>query len=225
MLVIAKGLTIPEAIYKLFGVQVATESPFLKNKANSFVRNELITVDRDPKVQRDGIYLKPGQESVLHNALILNAIFPNTANTKKIFENFEYRSQCANTVREILQNRNSLLGQAFQSNEVNELAAFLSDPRRDLYTELLPNPFSVLPQVALGNNSDLLYTLLSQATALDPGDSFLLAYIEGDWERAQNLSSQISCGTPELLALKAEVDRKLAEAHEFDDLLNFFRKK
>ena len=83
---IAKGLTIPEAIYKLFGVQVATESPFLKNKANSFVRNELITVDRDPKVQRDGIYLKPGQESVLHNALILNAIFPNTANTKKIFE-------------------------------------------------------------------------------------------------------------------------------------------
>ena len=129
---IAKGLTIPEAIYKLFGVQVATESPFLKNKANSFVRNELITVDRDPKVQRDGIYLKPGQESVLHNALILNAIFPNTANTKKIFENFEYRSQCANTVREILKNRNSLLGQAFQSNEVNELAAFLSDPRRDL---------------------------------------------------------------------------------------------
>lgn len=222
---IAKGPTIPEAIYKLFGVHVATESPFLKNKANSFVRNELVAVDRDPKVQRHGIYLKPGQESVLHNALILNAIFPNTSHTKKIFKNREYRLQCANTIKEILQNRNSLLGQAFQSNSVDELVTFLSDPRRDLYAELLPNPFSVLPQVALGNNSDLLYTLLSQATALDPGDSFLLAYIGGDWERAQSLSSQITSGTPELLALKAEVDRKLSEAREFDDLLNFFRKK
>ena len=222
---IAKGPTIPEAIYKLFGVHVATESPFLKNKANSFVRNELLSVSRDPKVQRDGVFLKPGQESILHNALILNAIFPNTANTKKIFENCEYRLQCANAVREILQNRNSLLGQAFQSNAVDELVTFLSDPRRDLYAELLPNPFSVLPQALLGNNSDLLYTLLSQAASLDPGDSFLLAYIEGDWERAQNLSYQRKSGTPELLALKAEVDRKLAEAHEFDDLLNFFRKK
>lgn len=221
---INKGMTIPEAIYNLFGVNVAKESPLLKNKANSFTRNGLVAVERTHKVQRDGVYLQPGQEVVLHNALILNAIFPSTNNTKKIFENSEYRFQCANTVREILKDRNSLLGQAFQSRAVEELAEFLSDLRRDLYTESLPNPFSVLPQVALGSNSDLLQVLLSQATALDPGDSFLLAYVEGDWERAHSLSSQISSGTPELLALKAQVDLKLVEAHEFDDLLNFLRK-
>tara|TARA_B100001105_G_C22353042_1_gene426605 strand:- start:417 stop:1088 length:672 start_codon:yes stop_codon:yes gene_type:complete len=223
--VIAKGPTIPEAIYKLFGVHVAKESPLLKNKANSFIRNGLVAVEREARVQRDSVHLMPGQEVILGNALVLNAIFPSTSNTKKIFENSKYRLECADTVRTLLKDRNSLLGQAFQSRTVEELIDFLCDLRRDLNTEPLPNPFSVLPQVALGKNSDLLQTLLSQATALDPGDSFLLAYIEGDWEQAQNLSSQISCGTPELLALKAEVDRKLAEAHEFDDLLNFFRKK
>lgn len=220
-----KGLTVPEAIYRLFGINVAKESPYLKNKANSFIRNGLIAVEREQKVQRDGVYLKPGQEVTLGNALVLNAIFPSTSNTKEIFENSAYRLQCADTVRSLLKDRNSLLGQAFQSQAVEELIDFLSDPRRDLKSESLPNPFSVLPQVALGTNSDLLQVLLSQATALDPGDSFLLAYIEGDWDRAKNLSSQISSGTPELLALKAEVDRKLAEAHEFDDLLNFFRRK
>lgn len=222
---IAKGPTLPEAIVKLFGVHVAKESPLLKNKANSFIRNGLVAVEREARVQRDSVHLMPGQEVVLGNALVLNAIFPSTNNTKKIFEDSEYRLQCADTVRSLLKDRNSLLGQAFQSRAAEELIDFLYDLRRDLNTEPLPNPFSVLPQVALGNNSDLLHILLSQATALDPGDSFLLAYIKGDWERAQKLSSQISSGTPELLTLKAEIDRKIAEAHEFDDLLSFFRKK
>ena len=84
---IAKGPTIPEAIYKLFGVHVAKESPLLKNKANSFIRNGLVAVEREARVQRDSVHLMPGQEVILGNALVLNAIFPSTSNTKKIFEN------------------------------------------------------------------------------------------------------------------------------------------
>jgi hypothetical protein len=105
------------------------------------------------------------------------------------------------------------------------MASFLADTERDLRQEWMPNPFQVLPQVALGENTTLLHALLAQAASLEPADSFLLAYLNGDWEAAQELSSQITSGSPELLAIKTEVDRKLNEAYEFSELLSFFRKK
>lgn len=219
------GLTIPEAIRKLFGIDVAKESPLLKNKAMSFVRNKLIAVRKERKVQREAIYLEAGQGVALHNALVLNAVFSDPKDVKNIFEDHHYRSRCSETVRQVLGSRESLLGQAFQSSSAERLASFLADSGRDLRQEPVPNPFPVLPQVALSENTTLLHTLLAQAASLEPADSFLLAYLNGDWETAQRLSNEITPGSPELLALKSEIDRKFAEAHEFSDLLSFFRKK
>ena len=221
----SKGLTIPETIYKLFNVNVARASPLLKNKANSLVRNGLIEVEREVRVQRSEVTLRPDQEIPLHNALLLNALFPDPKDVKKIFLDAQFRSQCAELITDVLKNRNSLLGQAYQSSAADALSSFLNDPQRDLKTEYLPNPFSALPQVILGEQTNLLHVLLAQAASLDPADSFLLAYLKGDWKTAEQLSSQVSTGSPELLMLKHEVDRKLSEAHEFNDLLNFFRKK
>ena len=220
-----EGLSIPEAIRRLFGVDVAKESPLLKNKAMSFVRNKLIAVRKEPKVDRKAVYLKAGQGHALHNALILNAVFPNPKDVKRIFEDERYRADCAAVVRRLLTDRGSVLGEALQSGSSDKMASFLADTERDLRQEWMPNPFQVLPQVALGDNTTLLHALLAQAASLEPADSFLLAYLNGDWEAAQKLSSQISSGTPELLAIKTEIDRKLNEAHEFSELLNFFRKK
>jgi hypothetical protein len=225
MRVDTEGLSIPEAIRKLFGVDVAKESPLLKNKAMSFVRNKLIAVRKERKVDRKAVYLEYGQGNTLHNALILNAVFPNPKDVKRIFEDDQYRSQCATVVRSVLTDRGSLLGQALQSNSSKRMASFLADTDRDLRRQLMPNPFQVLPQVALGENTTLLHALLAQAASLEPSDSFLLAYLNGDWDTAQKLSSQVSSDSPELFALKSEIDRKLREAHEFSDLLDLFRNK
>lgn len=105
-----RGLTIPEAIHKLFGINVAKESPLLKNKANSLVRNGLIEVERESKVQRSGVTLRAGQEIALHNALLLNAIFPDPKDVKRIFLDAQFRRECAELVVNVLKNRNSLLG-------------------------------------------------------------------------------------------------------------------
>lgn len=225
MRVNTEGLSIPDAIRKLFGVDVAKESPLLKNKAMSFVRNELIAVRKERKVDRKAVYLEANQGNTLHNALVLNAVFPNPKDVKRIFEDGQYRKECATVVRRLLTDRASVLGQALQSGSSEKMASFLADTERDLRRELMPNPFQVLPQVTLGENTTLLHALLAQAASLDPADSFLLAYMNGDWEAAQELSSRISSVSPELLAIKTEIDRKLNEAHEFSELLNVFRKK
>lgn len=62
----------------------------------------------------------------------------------------------------------------------------------DLYTEKLPNPFETLPQVVLGQHTNLLNALLVQASVLDPLDSVLAAYVEGDIDRACELADQLS---------------------------------
>jgi len=62
-------ITIPDAIYKLFAINVAKDSQFLKNKANSLVSNGLVKTVRDEHVQRATVYLKDkSQLTVLHNA-------------------------------------------------------------------------------------------------------------------------------------------------------------
>lgn len=220
-----EGLTIPQAIRQIFGVDVAKESPLLKNKANSFVRNGLITVRTENKVHRKAVYLCADQRVPLHNALILNAIFSDPKDVKKIFEDNACRVECAKTVRMFLSNRQSILGQAFESKLATELADCLENAEIDLRKELLPNPFSVLPQAALGNNTTLLHALLAQAAALEPADSFLLAYLNGDWDKAQKLSSDIDSDSSAILLLKSEIDRKIQEAKEFSELLGLFRKK
>ena len=65
---VSSKLTIPEAIRKLFDIDVAKDSPLLKNKANSLVRNGLIKVETEKIVQRKAVYLADGQLTVLHNA-------------------------------------------------------------------------------------------------------------------------------------------------------------
>lgn len=225
MRVDTEGLSIPDAIRKLFAIDVAKESPLLKNKAMSFVRNELIKVRTERKVDRKAVYLEAGQGNTLHNALVLNAVFPNPKDVKRIFKDDQYRSECATVVKRLLTDRGSVVGQALQSKSSEQMASFLADTERDLRQELMPNPFQVLPQVALGDNTTLLHALLAQAASLEPADSFLLAYLNGDWKAAQELSSQLASASTELLAIKTEIDRKLNEAHEFSELLSFFRKK
>jgi hypothetical protein len=222
---VSSGLTIPDAIRLLFNIDVATESPLLKNKADSFVRNKLIKTAPKPKIEDHRfptLLADKEQLIVLFNALLLNAVFHDPKNVKRIFDNKAYRHECALAVRVIFGKSHSLMGIAITSVLAHEFADALAGDF-DLYMEKLPNPFAVLPQVALGKNINLLHALLAQSAAMAPADNLLLAYIQGDLEKAAKVASSMSSDNDAVNQLKQHVEKKVREAVEFNDLLEQFR--
>lgn len=215
-------LTIPDAIRKLFGIDVAKESPLLKNKANSLVRNGLIKTETELIVHRKSVYLAKGQEIVLFNALLLNAVFPDPKDVKKVFFDTDYRQKAAITAKSVLLENKSLMGVAISHPDTRELISCL-EGAFDLFNEKLPNPFQMLPQVALGGEASLLHALLAQAASLSPADGLFFCFLKGDIAEANRLAQKIEADTPELNALKNTIESKYREAQEFDFLLDQFR--
>lgn len=214
------GITIPDAIYKLFSIHVAKDSQFLKNKANSLVRNGLVRTVQDKHVQRGTVYLEDkSQLTVLHNALIINAIYLDPKEVKRIFEDTAYRAKCAETVNVLLSDMTSIMGIALQNPMVPELVNALRSGD-SLYQIKLPNPFSKLPQVALGSNTGLLQALLVQSSVLATTDSVLIAYLQQDWEKAYELCNHLDDSVLGIRELKQSIDSQLQEASDFDDLLD-----
>ncbi|WP_318477766.1 hypothetical protein [Photobacterium leiognathi] len=217
-------LSIPDAIKKLFNIEVSKESPFLKNKANSFVRNKLIKTVTENNVQRKNIYLEDDQQLiVLFNALLLNAFYPDPKHVKKIFEDKKYRAECTESIKALFGNQNHLSGQALCSVKVIELINTL-DSDKDLYTTQIPNPFTVLPQLALGPNTGLLNNLLLQASSLNPVDSVLISITKNDWLTAKKQTAYLSDDMPGSSEIVKMINNHIDEAKEFDELLDFFYK-
>ncbi|WP_351088216.1 hypothetical protein [Shewanella sp. S1-49-MNA-CIBAN-0167] len=214
------GMTIPDAIYKLFGIKVAKDSPFLKNKANSLVRNGLIKTVQEKHVQRATVYLADrDQLTVLHNALIINAIYLDPKDVKKIFDDRAYRDECSQTIKALLTGMNSVMGIALQNKLVQDLVDTLSSAA-SLYEIKLPNPFSKLPQVAMDDNTGILNALLVQSSTLASTDTILMAYLQSDWDNAQQLCEHIDDSVLGMKELKQSIASQLEEARGFDDLLD-----
>ncbi len=216
------GLTIPEAIRSLFKIDVAKESPLLKNKAMSLVRNRLIKVEKELNVQRSKVRLAKGQETVLFNALVLNAVFPDPKDVKAIFTNTKYRCSAVLILNSVLRGHDSLCGVALSSVAAIKLVECI-DSDFDLYAARLPNPFKVLPQVALGENTNLLQALLAQAAMLDPVDSVLVTYLDGDFVRAQAMLADISDLDGPMAVITDFIEASITEAGEFDELIDQFK--
>ncbi|GIU46512.1 hypothetical protein [Shewanella algidipiscicola] len=218
----ASGITVPEAIRQLFDIDVASQSQLLKTKADSLVRNKLIKVETEQKVQRKAKYLAPGQMTVLFNALLLNAVFHDPKDVKRIFEDNAYRQECAKAVKVMFGESNSLMGIAISNGLASKFAGALAGSF-DLYKDKLPNPFTVLPQLALGKNLNLLHALLAQSAAMAPADNMLLAYLQGDFDKAAQMASMMCSDNEAVNQLKRHVEKEVREAVEFDDLLDKFK--
>jgi len=212
--------SIPDTIRDLFQIDLASENKFLKDKANSFRRNKLLKVIEEERVQRKSVYLAPGQDIVLFNALLLNAVFPDPKYVKDIFEKPETRADATRTLKSLLMERTTVTGIALSSDQTGAMISAL-EGELDLYTEKLPNPFETLPQVVLGQNTNLLNALLAQASVLDPLDSVLAAYVSGDFDRACELADQLSdqSAVGPLLAL---IRKQQVEFKRFKALLDDF---
>lgn len=216
-------ITIPHAIKILFNIEVSKESPYLKDKANSFVRNKLIQTVEEKKTQRKSVFLKDHQQlDVLFNALLLNAFYPDPKHVVKIFKDVKFRYDCAQTIRALFGRQSNVAGQALISGKVNELISVLESDA-DLFKNKLPNPFQKLPQLAFGKNTGLLNCLLLQASALEPVDNVLNAIAKGDWNKARELSINLSKESPGAIELANMIDKKFKDAQEFNDLLDYFK--
>lgn len=221
----ARCLSVSDAIRLLFNIDVATQSPLLKNKANSFVRNKLLKIAPKPKIEDHRFQTLLADEYqliVLFNALLLNAVFHDPKDVKRIFEDNAYRQECAKAVKVMFGESNSLMGIAISNGLASKFAGALAGSF-DLYKDKLPNPFTVLPQLALGKNLNLLHALLAQSAAMAPADNLLLAYLQGDFDKAAQMASMMCSDNEAVNQLKRHVEKKVREAVEFDDLLDKFK--
>lgn len=220
--------TIPELLRKLFDTSSAEDCNILKNKAMSLVRNGLIQTEAEKIVHREHRFITDATgEVTLFNALLLNAFFPDPKRVKSIFDDPKIRLDSAEVIRSLVLDRQVLVGVALLSSKSILLVENLFDVETfDLKHKKLPNPFQVLPQLALGRNIGLLQALLAQSASLDAHDSLLSAYLRQDWAEAMNYCSQIkklgdhkeSCRE-----LIEAVERGYQEAQNFDDLITIFK--
>jgi len=215
--------SIPEALRLLFGSDMLREVPSLRTKANSFLRNGLLTFKEDLIVHKKSKFIPETELDILFNAMLLSAIFTDSKEVKAIFCEPAKREQCAEIVKAMFTRQHSLAGIALSSSKATAFVTCL-EGNFDLRAERLPNPFKTLPQATLGSNGALLRVLLAQAAVLEPMDSILMKYLDGEWLEAKALIDQLDTNASGVAELKAEIDKKIHEAEEVDDLLDFMLK-
>jgi hypothetical protein len=215
--------SIPDALRLLFGSEILADVPSLRTKANSFLRNGLLSSQSELIVHKNNNSIPESELDTLFNAMLLSAIFADSKEVKAIFCEPAKRQQSTEIIKAIFTRQHSLAGIALSSSKATAFVTCLEGDF-DLRAERLPNPFKTLPQVTLGNNSSLLRVLLAQAAALEPIDSILMKFLDGEWLEAQVLISQLDTNVAGVAELKAEIDKKIHEAEEVDDLLDFMLK-
>lgn len=215
--------SIPDALRLLFGSDMLRDVPSLRTKANSFLRNDLLTFKEDLIVHKKSKFIPETELDTLFNAMLLSSIFTDSKEVKAIFCEPDKRQQCTEVVKAMFTRQHSLAGIALSSSKATAFATCLEGDF-DLRAERLPNPFKTLPQATLGSNGSLLRVLLAQAAVLEPMDSILMKYLDGEWLEAKALIDQLDVNVSGVTELKAEIDRKIHEAEEVDDLLDFMLK-
>ncbi|MGO3408552.1 hypothetical protein [Marinomonas sp.] len=219
----SKFYSISEALKFLFGSQVLVETPSLRTKANSFLRNGVVSFQADLNVHKNTNTIPESELDTLFNAMLLSSIFADSKEVKAIFLEPKKRAQCAEVAKAMFTRQHSLAGIALSSSKTSAFVACL-EGNFDLRAERLPNPFKTLPQTTLGTNSSLLRVLLAQAAVLEPMDSILIKYLDGEWLEAKALIDELDDTTSGVAELKEEIDKKIHDAEEVDDLLDFMLK-
>jgi len=215
--------SIPDALKLLFGSDILSHAPSLRTKANSFLRNELLSSQANLIVHKNKNSIPDTELDTLFNAMLLSSIFADSKEVKAIFCKPDKRQQCAEVAKVMFTRQHSLAGIALSNRQAYEFVACLEGDF-DLRAARLPNPFKTLPQASLGSNTSLLRVLLAQAAMLEPMDSILMKYLDGDWLEAQRLVNQLDQSAAGVAELKTEIDRKIRDAEEVDELLDFMLK-
>ena len=215
--------SIPDALRLLFGSDILSQTPSLRTKANTFLRNGLLSSQSELIVHKNNNSIPESELDTLFNAMLLSAVFADSKEVKAIFSEPTKRQQYAEIVKAMFTRQHSLAGIALSSSKATAFVTCLEGDF-DLRAKRLPNPFKTLPQATLGSNGSLLRVLLTQAAVLEPMDSILMKYLDGEWLEAKALIDQVDANASGVSELKAEIDKKIHEAEEVDELLDFMLK-
>ncbi|PKH02093.1 hypothetical protein CXF72_13330 [Psychromonas sp. MB-3u-54] len=215
-----KGIQIPRAIHKLFGVEIAKYKSF-KDLIYPLVRSGFISHYKEPiqNSDKNTIFITYDQLDKLYNAVLLQSIFPDSKTIKSIFENKTVRADKAKAIRLLLQDRQSIAGIGLLSAEVERFVTMLESDSC-LSQKRLPNPYVELPQLSFTGITNLMQALLVQSAALSVTDSMLAHYLSGNLEKSWELSKNIEPILPIIQDYKMKIDKEYKEALEFDKLLD-----
>lgn len=219
------ALSLAECVDKLFSLKLA-QYPKLKDALNSMVRNKLIdhhkTAPMGGKNSRTKVYYPRDQLTTMFNATLLHGVFADPRLVKNIFIDTGTRQKMAQWLRTLLMDRNSVVGIGLISGEVVRFLEVLrsEDSLREVR---LANPFVELPQLSLGGVSSIMQGLLVQGAVLPAGDSMMVAYLNGELERAWHHAKNLKTEHKTLLQYQQLIIQEYEAAVEFDSTLDFFK--
>ena len=218
-------LRLADCIDKLFGLKLS-KYPKLKDALESMRRNEIIkahtTAALGGKNSRGKVYYQKDQLTTIYNATLLYGIFADSLIVRDIFEKTTKRLEMTQWLSSLLQDRNSVVGIGLISQEVVRFLNVLGSDA-DLREVRLANPFVELPQLSLGSVTSIIQGMLIQSAVLSTGDSMMVAYLNGELERAWKLASELDTDNAILLLYRQLIINEYDAAVEFDETLDFFR--
>ena len=91
--------SIPEALSSLFGSDILSQTPSLRTKANSFLRNGLLSSQSELIVHKNNNSIPETELDTLFNAMLLSAVFADSKEVKAICSEPTKRQQCAEIVK------------------------------------------------------------------------------------------------------------------------------
>ena len=222
-----KGIPRSRAIKNLFSLKLS-DYPKFKEKLTTLEDNGALLINKTPPSgghkSRGRREYFPEHLILLHNVVLISAIYPKPEVVLDIIKNLSYRLDCAKELDRLLNGRHEVGGIEFDS--VN-LALFLAELKTDktLQDFKLSNPFKVLPQTIPHSVDGYLSVLsafhLPEASASD-FDKVMAFYLDQKIGEAYDLALTLSKVTNDQKKYVDLVLNTYHQAKEFDDVLESF---
>ena len=217
-----RGISIPNAIKKLFGIELSQHKAF-KDLVYPLARSKgFLKVIKEPMglgSTKNHLFINEDDINKLYNAVLLQGFFADSKRVKAIFNNEKKRLEAAEFLELIVSGRQSIIGVAVQSQRLHQLIDKLKSSDPALTTKQLPNPFKELPQLSLNGLTSVVQVLLAQSAVMSEGESMVTQFLKGDLEKAYEYSCQLRTNDPYLQKYQIQIQKEYQEANEFDDLL------
>lgn len=222
-----KGIPRSRAIKNLFSLKLS-DYPKFKEKLTTLEDNGALLINKTPPSgghkSRGRREYFPEHLILLHNVVLISAIYPKPEVVLDIIKNLSYRLNCAKELDRLLNGRHEVGGIEFDSAN---LALFLAELKsaKTLNEFKLSNPFKVLPQT-IPHSVDGYLSVLSAFHLPDASssdfDKMMAFYLDQKISEAYELTQTLTNVTNDQKRYVDLVLNTYHQAKEFDDVLESF---
>lgn len=222
-----KGIPRSRAIKNLFSLKLS-DYPKFKEKLTTFEDNGALLINKTPPSgghkSRGRREYFPEHLTLLHNVVLISAIYPKPEVVLDIVKSTSYRLSCAEELERLLSGRQNVGGIEFDSTN---LALFLAELKtaKTLQDFKLSNPFKVLPQT-IPHSVDGYLSVLSAFHLPDASssdfDKMMAFYLDQKISEAYELTQTLTNVTNDQKKYVDLVLNTYHQAKEFYDVLESF---